>query len=341
MKIRLLNPQFSKRLASSSSMSVESARNHCLELLKNTDRSSYLLKSYIPKPALDAYIGVRALNIDLARVADTVTKPELAKLRLEFWKSAVQKIYQGSDKAPREPACILLAHALEAGMILSKRYFLTLIQTREQFIANPPFRTLDSMASYGEGTYSQLNYLTQELALSVSPGAQKLINDLATSTLEESLRTIAAHIGQATGIAAYIRGFKFYVGNKTFVPLPVSLMTDNNISQQQVIDLSAGRLEGDMAKEVANKLSNVVFETATRANDHLLSAQSILMELKRDTGLAKLPNGLFVPLLSAVPVHLFLERLEKANFDVSNLKLANDWRLPYRSYKSYKLQTLN
>lgn len=317
-------------------MSVANAQNHCLELLKSSDRSSYVLKSYIPKSALNAFIGIRAFKIDLSRIVDTVTRPEIAKLRFDFWKTSLQKIYQGTERAPQEPTCLVLADAIENGVELSKRYLLTLIQTKEGTIGNPPFRTLDSMASYGEGTFSQLNYLTQESVLSVSPSAQKFLQENAS--LSEPIAQIAAHIGQATGIAAFLRAFKFYVGSKNFVPLPVALMTNHGLSQQEVIDLITGRVGGDQTKDILHKLSNVVYETATRANDHLLSAQSLLKQVKSS---AKLPDAIFIPYLSALPVQLFLERLERTNFDITSAKLSNEWRLPYRSFKSYKFHSLS
>lgn len=332
------------RLASSSSsqqntgppMDLDGARQYCLKLLSEQDRSSYVLQSYIPRQARDAFIGVRAFNIETGKIADNVKKPEFAKMRFEFWKSLIQKALspsltsQSLHNIPAEPVAILLAHANAVDNIaLSKRFFITALQTRETFMNNPPFRSIDKMASYGEGTYSQLNYLTQELLYSIAPTSSQFLNE--NPKIVEELETIVAHIGQATGIATFLRGYNFFVTRKRFVPLPVDIMAKYSISQEQV-------LRGEISDHA---LSDIVFETATRANDHLISARTYLNDLNTEKLGNTIPDAMFLPAMTSIPVQLYLEKLEKHNFNILNPKLAkNEWRLPYRSYKAYKLRKI-
>lgn len=332
---------------SGATLSVESARQHCMQLLSEQDRSSYVLHSYVAPPARDAFLAVRAFNIDTGRIGDTVSKVELAQFRFEFWRSTIQKVFaaRSISEVPQEPVAVLLAHALlqqPNPITLSKRFLITLLQTREKHASNPPFRTLDSLASYGEGTHSQLNYLLQEMMYSVSPKTTDFLNQ--HPEIAEQAHEVVAHIGQATGIASMLRGFSFYA-SRGFVPLPVQLMNQHDLSQDSILRFLAG--EGDEAQRsaVSSQLSDVVFETATRANDHLISASTQLKQIK-DTLANTLPDAILVPALTAVPTKLFLERLEKFNFNIGDPKLmkkgsnAGDWRLPYRSFKAYKLRAI-
>lgn len=330
--------------STASSLSVESARTHCQQLLSEQDRSSLVLHSYVAPPARDAFLAVRAFNIDTGRIGDTTKKAELARFRFEFWRSTIQKVFAARSTAsvPQEPVAVLMAASLtnrDHPITLSKRFLITLLQTREAHVTNPPFRTLDAMASYGEGTHSQLGYLLQEMLYSVSPKATAFLDE--NPSIAEEAHDVVAHIGQATGIASLLRGFSFYA-SRGFVPLPVQLLTQHGLSQDEVLRFMAGEKEGS---SISASLSDVVYETATRANDHLISASSILARIKDQLG-NTLPDAIMVPALAAVPTKLFLERLEKANFDLANPKLmkkganSGDWKLPYRSYKAYTFRAL-
>ncbi|ANB15551.1 hypothetical protein AWJ20_3179 [Sugiyamaella lignohabitans] len=275
-------------------------------------------------------------------------------MRFEFWKSAIQKVFasvnNSSVAVPSEPVALLLAHCLgknaaPAQIELSKRFFITILQTRETYAGYPPFRNLDAMASYGEGTYSQLNYLTQEALYSISPTTSKFLNE--NPQLIDQVNDIVAHIGQATGITSMLRGFPFFVGAKGFVPLPVDLLTKHNISQESILQAARAHQESqqpDTPKQTKLELdpaiSDIVFETATRANDHLISASTLFANLKSTLD-GSVPDAIFVPTMTSIPAKLFLEKLEKCNFDPVHPDLTKpEWRLPFRSYVNYRFRKL-
>jgi NADH dehydrogenase [ubiquinone] 1 alpha subcomplex assembly factor 6 len=93
-------------------------------------------------------------------------------------------------------------------------------------------------------------------------------------------------------------------------------------------------------KALPPKFDDVVFETATRANDHIISAQSIMKELKAELG-GSLPDTVVLTAMGAIPTQLYLERLEKANFNLLDPRLSrSEWRLPWRSYRVYMKQAI-
>lgn len=355
----------------SSASEIASARKYCLDTLRRYDTPSSLLLPYIPAQARDAYILLRAFNIEVARTADTTSTPTIGSMRLQFQRDAVTKSLAGSP--PKQPIAILLAKvagdlAVRTGGKgrFSKSWFMRIIDTREKYLSNPPYPSLESLESYAENTYSTLLYLT----LQALP--------MASLTADH----VASHIGKASGIAAVLRGLPL-------IAFPQRQNTHNNQSAQLGGDVgasrhgavmlpldimaSAGVREEDVLRNGSNAhgLRDAVFQVATRANDHLITARQMLQNVRagedaghefehgdeeehmheylppknegrgikgeeRETQAQEVERafGVFMP---AIATQLWLERLEKADFDVFHPKLrVTDWRLPWRAYWGWK-----
>ena len=80
---------------------VESARAYCANLIRTYDAPSHILQSFIPQTSRDAYLAIRAFNVDVARIADTTSTPTVGMMRMQFWRDAVTKALAGSP--PKEP----------------------------------------------------------------------------------------------------------------------------------------------------------------------------------------------------------------------------------------------
>lgn len=304
--------------------SLAGASEYCSRLLKVHDRSGFIIQQYFPKSLQNVTLGIKAFSLETARIAETVTKPEIAKMRFDFWRSTIQKALRPISKdSPviKEPIALLLASSRDHTP-LSRRFFITLIQTRESFMLNKPFRNLDTMAQYGEGTFSQVGYLTQEALEQLVPESEISHTDLASE--------IIAHIGQASAIAQFLKAFPYYLNTHRVISLPTNLMAQHDLSQESIY-------QGDYDPR---KLADVTFDTAVRANDHMISARSKLNELKNNVGTSKLSDATFVPLMAALPAQLYLERLESVNFDLLSSKLQTEWKLPYRTWRAYKTQSI-
>ena len=236
-----------------------------------------------------------------------------------------------------------------------------IISSREQYLNNNPYPTMDSLEKYAEGTYSTLLYL----ALQALP-----LNSITADH-------IASHIGKAAGISAVLRGLPILAfppppnhhSNNT--GLDTGVQQQRTRSQQGVITLpldimaSAGLREEDVFRQGAEApgLRDAIFQVATRASDHLITARSMLRNLRggEDVGhtfehegedehdygrregddghavqqLAEV-EGAFGVLMQAVSTGLWLERLQKVDFDVFREELRRrEWKLPWRAYVAY------
>ena len=331
------------------------------------DNPSYVLQAFIPPAARDAYLALRAFNVDVARVADTTSNPTVGAMRMQFWRDMVTGSLAGTPH--KEPAAVLLAMAAEdlhnrsnGQARLSKKWLFRIIKTREQYLGNSPYPTLSTLESYAENTYSTLLYLT----LQAIP-----LNSLTADHL-------ASHLGKATGISTVLRGLPLvafpppppthHMSNTKGKPmssppqgavlLPLDIMAETGVQEERVLR------EGPSAPG----LRDAVFQVATRANDHLITAREMLKDLRggRDVGHdyeyigdgehsypAPTPRAgtkkqrdevemAFGVLMGpAVATSLWLEKLEKVDFDIFHASLRQtDWRLPWKAYWAVRQRKL-
>lgn len=355
--------------AQSYEQQLHNAVENVSALLETNDRLSYVLAQYIPEPARTTYLAIRGFALEVNKIApggaalkqlSSTMGVSTADMKFKFWSDLVAKAFADSDNIG-EPTAFLLRDAVRNGLNLDVSYFHQYLQTRKQFLRGGVFGTTNDICLYGEGTYSQLNYATQALLLSplIAPSVIHMLELLGP--LQGKISEVAAHIGQATAVSLMLLGLNYYASSRNRVTLPVDLMTKFELSQEAVLRLAQGHVKGDAeAAEVKEKLQNVVFETAVTANDHLLAAREKMGQVKRDIHeLVALrprdellqrtlkrwrrgvPDVVFTPFMLAIPTALYLQKLEKNDFDVYSPKLQQkEWRLGWRSFRAYYLRSI-
>ncbi|KAF4961072.1 hypothetical protein FSARC_10306 [Fusarium sarcochroum] len=317
---------------------VESARRYCLTQLQNSDYDAHLIRRFVPSPVQDTYAALRTLNLELVRLPELVSNPTIGTFRMKFWQESIDNTFAG--RPPREPICILLHKSLQDleardGNTTKKsiKFWISrLIKTREKHMTNRPFANLTSLEEYAENTYSTLMYAT-----------------LASLPLRSMhVDHLASHIGKACGIAAVLRGIPVLAAPPSPVNTPSGQIPPVR-EPALLLPLDAMAEAGVKEEEVfrqgpnAPGLQDAVFQVATRANDHLITAREMLKKLKagEDPGhefehqgeaehfyseesdtLREIRQG-FGVLLEAIPSAQYLQRLEQADFDPFAVKTAD------------------
>jgi NADH dehydrogenase [ubiquinone] 1 alpha subcomplex assembly factor 6 len=295
-------------------------------------------------------------------IPDTTSSYTIGLMRLQFWRDTITKVL--ADSPPKEPIAILLASAIsnlhertQGRARITKGWLNRLINAREQTLTNDPYPNIAALESYAENTYSTLMYLT----LSALP---------MTSVAADH---IASHIGKAAGIAAVLRGLPIVAfppppsrqpsqvdgaglmaggAKQGAVMLPLDVMAQVSVKEEEVFRLGAE----------APGLRDAVFTVATRASDHLITAQQMLSNLRagqdvghefehegeegheyevfndqrHESGLDEVNRafGVFMP---AVTTRLWLDRLQGVDFDIFRPELLrSDWKLPWKAYMAFK-----
>ncbi|ODV97109.1 hypothetical protein PACTADRAFT_48864 [Pachysolen tannophilus NRRL Y-2460] len=297
-------------------------------------------------------------NINLGAKIEPGIDPVNAKLK--FWEDLIYKLECDSNNRGimiEHPVSILLADCLRQNYNINLRYLSTFLNTKKNSLNNQVPNNIESLCSYGEGTYSQLNYALQGLLLSetISPSCIKLLEN--SIFLKNLITDIAAHIGQSMSIATTLIRLKYFANKKNSIYLPIDLMLKKNLSQEQLLKIFQGYIDKDSKEfiNISNSLSDLVFEMATVANDHLLTARSKFSKVKQeiqtilkdnsndayllscsDKWLQGVPDAIYIPFMSAIPLQIYLGKLETHNFDIINNNLeTKEWRLAWKSYWNY------
>ncbi|PHH91998.1 hypothetical protein CDD83_9366 [Cordyceps sp. RAO-2017] len=329
---------------------VELARKYCLAQLHKSDYDAHLIRRFVPRPVQDAYAALRALNVELVRLPELVSNPTIGAMRFQFWAESIDKTFAG--RPPREPICILLHRALceleaRAGSAAgqSARFWVSrLVRTRRRHMDDRPFATLQDLEAYAENTYSTLVYA----CLAMMPLRSVHVDHLAS------------HVGKACGIVAVLRGIPVLAAPARPVRTPSGAEAPSTREPCLLLPLDVMADEGVTEEAVFRRgpdapgLRDAVFKVATRANDHLLTARDMLRRLGQgqDAGHEFEHQGeadhvydehgdaadeirrSFGLLLEAVPAGLFLDRLEKVNFDPFAAAGSGGWRLPWRIWQA-------
>ena len=315
------------------------------------DSPSYTLAHFINPRMIPAYMAIRAFNIELTRIPDVVSNPTIGSMRMQFWRQTIDSTF--AEKPPEEPVAILLASYIYQGHKLSKTWFHRIINTRDHQLSHPGFASLTDLESYAESTYSTLLYLS----LSALP-----LNSLTMDHL-------ASHIGKAAGITTVLRGVPLLAfppppnhhslnppgtglpptrGRQGTIALPLDVMSSSGVREEDIF--SQG---GD-----ADGLRDAVFMVATRASDHLITARTMVSNMKKDEDpghdfehideeghqytsqqrqagtstdrqMEEYAQGYGVIMGPAISTQLWLDRLQKVDFDVFHASLRRpEWKLP-------------
>ena len=298
-----------------------------------------------------AYFAIRAFNIELARIPDVVSMPQIGAMRMQFWRETIDKAFKLTP--PKEPVAILLASYLTQGYKLNKTWFQRIITARDRKLTHPGFTNLAELESYAESTYSTLLYLT----LSAIP-----LNSV-------NMDHLASHVGKAAGIAAVLRGVPLlafpgppnqHSNNPAGLGLPPTRERQGVITLPLDVMSQCGVREEDIFRNGsdAEGVRDAVFAVATRASDHLITARTMLKMVREsqgpdhefehindeghdysdsDTDVEKQKTdndkGFGVVMGPAVSTQLWLDRLQKVDFNIFDESLRRvEWKLPFAAW---------
>ena len=331
---------------------AKAALAYCSDLVRKYDSPSFTLSHFVQPHARPAYLAIRAFNIEISRLPDIVSNSMIGQMRHQFWRDTINKTFDGNP--PEEPVAVLLAAYIhDTGIKLNKTWFQKIIFAREAALTRPGYTNISALESYAESTFSTLLYLT----LSALP-----LNSLTADH-------VASHVGKAAGIAAVLRGVPLlafppppntHSNNPAGMGLPISRDRQRVVNLPLDVMSQCGVREEDIFRNGANAegLRDAIFTVATRASDHLITARSLLKEIKaneepdhdfehadeeghdyadaregqhaqesRKQDVQQAYGAIMGP---AISTQLWLDRLQKVDFDIFNNSLRmTEWKLPF------------
>ncbi|XP_051575847.1 NADH dehydrogenase (ubiquinone) complex I, assembly factor 6-like isoform X2 [Myxocyprinus asiaticus] len=223
--------------------SVQHNEKYCIDIVRKRDYEGFVCSLLLPDAARHSALALRAFNVELAQIKDSVSQKTIGLMRMQFWKSAVEDVYR--DDPPAQPVSAELWRAVRKHT-LTKRWMLRIISEREKDLEDRAYRNFQELEAYSENTQSSLLYLLLETL-----GVKNVHADHA-----------ASHIGKAQGILTCLRATPYYSSRrKVYLPMDICML--HGASQEDF-------LRGSRNQNVRD----VVYDIASQAHVHLQHARS-------------------------------------------------------------------
>ncbi|KAI1313390.1 NADH dehydrogenase (ubiquinone) complex I, assembly factor 6 [Mortierella claussenii] len=258
-------------------------------------------------------MALRAFNIELASIRESVSNTDIGRMRMQFWRDSLDKVFAGTP--PQQPVALALAYAIQEQELhhqqtgsqgtsdpeMSLIWFKRMITERERNLSDPQFMTLGEMETYCENTFGSLLYLQLE-----SVGVKSLEADHA-----------ASHLAKAMGIATMLRAFPFHMQQNRMI-IPAEITANHNLSQETLF----------RNPTITPALQDATLEVATAAHVHLATAQSYMDNL---------PKSSLPVLLAGIPAESYLNRLQEADFNPLAPGIQQrEWYLPAKLWYRWR-----
>uniref|UniRef100_A0A3P8RY82 NADH dehydrogenase (ubiquinone) complex I, assembly factor 6 n=1 Tax=Amphiprion percula TaxID=161767 RepID=A0A3P8RY82_AMPPE len=228
----------SVRASANATVDPQHSEKYCLDLVRSRDYEGFMSSLLLPLEARRSSLALRAFNVELAQVKDSVSQKTIGLMRMQFWKAAIEEIYR--DEPPNQPVSMELWRAVRTHD-LTKRWLLRIVTEREKDLDDKAYRNLQELEAYSENTQSSLIYLLLECL-----GVKNVHADHA-----------ASHIGKAKGIVTCLRATPYHSSRrKVYLPMDICML--HGASQE---DFIRGSRE--------QNIRDVVYDIASQAHVHL------------------------------------------------------------------------
>lgn len=314
-----------------------------IDTVRMRDYAGYLSHVAYPQRLQPHFWALRAFHIELASIKDNVSNELVGRVRMQWWRDAIESVY--ANRPPKHPITIGLRDAVFDPVVekhgsLVKDHFLRIIDARESDLADSlSSPTLEELEMYAEATSSRMYYLLLNLqGISEQPvdelfshlgkamGLSILVSSLPHHTHPPPIPKSPLSGGGGAGLSRYAPQAGGTPRTST-LPLPLEYTMEAGVSQEDVFRNGPN----------AHGLKDAVFATATRANDYLITARTLI----RDKLGGQVPAQAVAPMLLVVQTRRFLEKLESVDFNPYDRKLTRrDWLLPWYMWLATKRKTL-
>lgn len=249
--------------------------SYCGNEVRRYDPDRFATAMLAPQTRREGLFSLYAFNLEVAKTREAVSEPMLGEIRLQWWREAIEGIYDGT---PRRHEVVLPLEKLVADQGLTRRYFDDLIDVRADDLSEDAPHSIEALVRYAEGTSANLVLLALE----------------ALGIRSDATERAARHVGIAWALTGLVRAMPYHLSQRR-VYLPEELIGRHGIERQNLMEL---RPEPAIASAVE--------EIAARAREHLKQARA----LRKDV-----PQQAIPALLLATIADMHLRRLDKVGYD--------------------------
>ena len=262
-------------------MAANSSLSYCATQVRRDDHDRFLTALFAPAAIREDLFALYAFNLELAKTREQVSEAILGEIRLQWWRETLEEIFAGNRR--EHPVVGALADSIETHQ-LDRTLLDRLIDARTADLTDDPPADMTALEDYARGTSSGL----MQLALQV----------LGVRTGDAD--TAAEHAGIGWALTGLIRAVPFH-GAQGRVYLPQDLLEAESLN----IHATAHDRNPEKIRRIAGHL-------AEAAANHLRQARAIR---------SRIPKKALPALLPASLADVYLARLRKARYDLSDRRL--------------------
>ena len=265
---------------------LSDSRSYCAQEVRRLDRERYLAALFAPGKRRGALFALYAFNLEIAKTAEVVSEPLLGEIRLQWWRDAIDGLYEGSMR--EHPVLAALAEAVGAWGLERSR-FRSIVDGRAADLRERPFADLDALEDYVAGT------------------AVPLV-ELACQTLgaeNDGMTTFAREAGLGTGLAGVLRAIPFHARQRRLY-VPLSLMTESGIAPAALFDRTPPKSFAEAVEPIAARARAHIAQVRRIRHDIPVAARAALLPLAMSEAylrrLARNGHDTFDPRLTFSPL---------------------------------------
>lgn len=210
--------------------------NNCFEIVRKQDSDRFLIGLLMPRAKRQDLWPIYAFNFEVAKTAEVVSEPMMGNIRLQWWRDAIEEIYNGDT--PRKHEVVEPLAAVIQKYNLPKDDFLALINVREFDLEYKMLSDWESFEIYARKTNVPLN----KLALQV----------LGQEEDEATLNQISFYYG-AIGL---LRAVVFHLNTRRLF-IPQDVLDANDVSLQKILDFNKIENLPSAIMDVLKRLENL------------------------------------------------------------------------------------
>jgi NADH dehydrogenase [ubiquinone] 1 alpha subcomplex assembly factor 6 len=128
--------------------------------IRRLDNDRFLCAQFAPAGVRRGLYALLAFNLEVARIREAVSQPELGGIRLAWWSEAMDGVFRGAP--PRHPVAEALAETV-LRFKLSRPPFERLLEARALDMEDRAPADMGALVDYAEGTAATLTTLSLEV----------------------------------------------------------------------------------------------------------------------------------------------------------------------------------
>ncbi len=259
-----------------------SGLSYCAREVREHDHDRYLTVLFLPAAHRETVFALYAFNAEVARTREAVSEPSVGQIRLQWWREALDEIYQGGLR--EHPVVDGLSQAVDH-YGLDRAPLDALLDARECDLDDAPPADLATLEAYAGATSGTLSTLAMGV-LGFPDGAPS---------------HAAYLVGTAWALIGLMRAVSFHAQCQRHY-LPSDLLQGQGVDQRALFD-----------RKPSPALNNVVREVTRRAGNLLAEARNLKGEV---------PRAARRGLLLAVLADLYLGDIARAGYNPFALPVA-------------------